>query len=174
MSEVVGSTPSFTRRGRPSASFARNSSSLMICAAPCFKNARASSRFMINHRIAHRTRGLLVFIQQLAHLLDCERSILPVERFLTFTLIKEGPVLRVRTAGDLFVRLRGRAGTARRPSWIRRIADRLLCRNSRCGTSAVEGLRIELLRRKVASTGKTLGIGLFLDIKCANGCLFIY
>jgi hypothetical protein len=129
---------------------------------------------MINHRIAHRTRALLVFIQQLAHLLDRERSILPVKRLLTFTLIKEGPVLRVRTAGDLFVRLRGIAGTARRASWIRRISDRLLCRNSRCAARAVEGLRIELLRRKVASADKTLGIRLFLDIKCANGCLFIY
>src|SRR4030095_14896487 len=107
MSEVVGSTPSFTRSGRPSASFARRSSSLMICAAPCSKNARASSGCMINHRIAHPARALLVFIQQLAHLLDRERRILPVERLLTFTLIKEGPVLRVRTAGDLCVRLRG-------------------------------------------------------------------
>jgi hypothetical protein len=35
-------------------------------------------------------------------------------------------------------------------------------------------LRIELSRRKVASPGKTLGVRLFLDIKCANGCLFIY
>jgi hypothetical protein len=38
----------------------------------------------------------------------------------------------------------------------------------------VERLRIELLRRKVASAGKTLRVGLFLDIECANGCLFIY
>jgi hypothetical protein len=30
------------------------------------------------------------------------------------------------------------------------------------------------LCRKVASAGKTLTIGLFLDIKCANACLFIY
>ena len=38
----------------------------------------------------------------------------------------------------------------------------------------MERLRIELSRRKVASSGKTLKVGLFLDIKCANGCLFIY
>ena len=37
----------------------------------------------------------------------------------------------------------------------------------------MERLRIELSRRKVASLGKTLGVRLFLDIKCANGCLFI-
>jgi hypothetical protein len=129
---------------------------------------------MINHRIAHRARALLVFVQQLAHLLDRERSILPVERLLTFTLIKEGPVLRVRTASDLFVRLRGIARTARRASWIRRISDCLLLRNSRCAAGAVERLRIELSRRKVAGPGKTLGVRLFLDIKCANGCLFIY
>ena len=38
----------------------------------------------------------------------------------------------------------------------------------------MERLRIELLRRKVASSGKPLRVGLFLDIECANGCLFIY
>src|SRR4029453_8132971 len=126
MSEVVGSTPSLTRSGRPSASFARSSSSLMICAAPCFKNARASSGCMVNQRIAHQARALLVLIQQLAHLLDRERRILPVKRLLTFTFVKERPVLRVRTAGDLFVRLRGVAATARRASRIGRISNRLL------------------------------------------------
>src|SRR5258705_946127 len=133
MSEVVGSTPSFTRSGGPSASFASSSSSLMICAAPGFKNARASSGCMINHRIAHGARALLVFIQQLAHLLDRERRILPIKRLLTFTFLKEGPVLRVRMAVDLFVRLSGIAGTPRGPSWISRtrIADPLPCRNCR-------------------------------------------
>src|SRR6266480_7607666 len=128
MSEVVGSTPSFIRNGRPSDSLSRSSFSLMICAAPFSKNARASSGCMINHRIAHGARALLVFIQQLAHLLDRERRILPIKRLLTFTLLKEGPVLRVRMAGDLFVRLSGIAGTARGPSWISRtrISDRLL------------------------------------------------
>src|SRR6266576_2052122 len=107
MSGVVGSTPSFTRSGRPSASFSRSSFSLTICAAPCLKNARASSGCMVNHRIAHQAGALLVFVQQLAHLLDCERRILPVERLLTFTLIKERPVLCIRTTGDLFVGLSG-------------------------------------------------------------------
>ena len=129
---------------------------------------------MIDHKIAHRARALLVFIQQLAHLLDRERRILPVERLLTFTLIKEGPVLRVRTAGDLFVRLRGIAGTARRASRIRRISDRLLLGNSRCAAGAVKRLRVELSRRKVASPSKTLRVRLFLEVKCANSCLFIY
>ncbi len=46
--------------------------------APCFKDARASSGCMINHRIARRAGALLVFVQQLAHLLDRERRILPV------------------------------------------------------------------------------------------------
>src|SRR5213080_907700 len=80
MSEVVGSTPSFIRNGRPSDSLSRSSFSLMICAAPCFKSARASSGCMFNHRIAHPAGALLVFIQQLAHLLDREWRILPVER----------------------------------------------------------------------------------------------
>ena len=35
-------------------------------------------------------------------------------------------------------------------------------------------MRIELSRRKVAGSGKTLRVGLFLEIKRANGCLFIY
>lgn len=33
---------------------------------------------------------------------------------------------------------------------------------------------IELLRRKFASSRKRFGIGFFLDIKCADGCLFVY
>jgi hypothetical protein len=57
----------------------RSSPSLMICAAPCFTSARASSGCMFNHRIAHPASALLVFIQQLAHLVDGERRILLVE-----------------------------------------------------------------------------------------------
>src|SRR5437762_7033745 len=106
MSEVVGATPSFTRSGRRSASFSRSSFSLMICAAPCFKNARASSGCMINHRIANRARPLLVFVQQLAHLFDCKRFVLPRQRLLTFSFVQERPVLCVRAADNFFVRLR--------------------------------------------------------------------
>src|ERR1043166_9520778 len=106
MSDVVGSTPSFTRNGRPRASLSPSSSSLMICAAPCFMNARASSGCMLTDRIAQPAIALLVFIQQLAHLLDSERFIVPVERFLTFAFVQERPVLCVRANGNFFSRLR--------------------------------------------------------------------
>ena len=56
MSAVVGSTPSLTRRGRPSASFSRSSASLMICAAPFFRNAKASSGRMIRNCSRRRPR----------------------------------------------------------------------------------------------------------------------
>ena len=38
----------------------------------------------------------------------------------------------------------------------------------------MERLRIELSRRKVACFRKAFRIGFFLDVKCANGCPFIY
>src|ERR1700693_3023223 len=113
MSEVVGSTPSFTRNGRPSASLLRSSSSLMIWAAPCFKNARASSACMFKDKIAHPASALLVFVQQLAHLLDRERRILLVERFLTLALVQERPVPCVRADGDFLSGLRSVANAAR-------------------------------------------------------------
>jgi hypothetical protein len=56
---------------------------------------------MINHRIAPGLGALLVFVQQLAHLIDRERRILPVKLTLTFTFIKERPVLRVRDGSHL-------------------------------------------------------------------------
>src|SRR5437870_2143724 len=176
MSEVVGSTPSFTRSGRSSASFACSSSSLMICAAPCLKTARASSGRIANHRIAHRAGALLVFVQQLAHLLDRERRILPVERLLTFTLLNEGSVLRVRAARNFFVRLRGIARATCSLSCIgrSRIPYRLLRRTLECAAFAMERPRIELARQEVVYPEKPLRIGLFLDVKCANGCFFIY
>src|SRR6266568_9141506 len=113
MSEVVGSTPSFTRSGRSSASFSCSSSSLMICAAPCLKTARASSGCIVNHRIAHRAGALLVFVQQLAHLLDRERRILPVERLLTLALIQKRAVPSVRAGGNFLISLRRIASAAR-------------------------------------------------------------
>src|SRR5205823_9162583 len=45
-SGLVGSTPSLTRNGRPSASFWPSSASLMICALPCLRKERASSGCM--------------------------------------------------------------------------------------------------------------------------------
>src|SRR6266550_1297048 len=163
MSEVVGSTPSFIRNGRPSDSLSRSSFSLMICAAPFSKNARASSGCMFNHRIAHPARALLVFIQQLAHLLDRERRILPVERLLTLALINEGSVLRVRAARNFFVRLRGIARATYSLSCIgrSRIPHRLLRRTLECAAFAMERPRIELARQEVVYPEKPLRIGLF-------------
>src|SRR5437879_13442143 len=113
MSEVVGSTPSFTRNGRPSASLLRSSSSLMIWAAPCFKNARASSGCMFKDKIAHPASALLVFVQQFAHLLDRERRILMVGRFLTLALVQERAGLCIRAGGNFFVGF-GRVANAAR------------------------------------------------------------
>src|SRR6266581_4108749 len=167
MSVLVGSTPSFTRSGRPSASFSHSSFSLMICAAPCFKNARASSGCMINHRIANRAGPLLVFVQQFAHLFDRERFILPCQRLLTFTFVQERPVLCVRAADNFFVRLRSIAETTRGLSRISRprISDCLLRRNPGCAALAAERLRIELPRGEVACSGKAFRVRFFLDIK---------
>src|SRR6266853_516730 len=103
MSEVVGSTPSFILSGRPSASFSRNSFSLTICAAPCFRKARDSSGCMIPKGIAHRRGALLVFVQQLPHLLNRKWSIFAVKRFLTFALSEEGAVAGEDSAGGRFV-----------------------------------------------------------------------
>ena len=38
----------------------------------------------------------------------------------------------------------------------------------------MERPRTELARQEVVYPEKPLRIGLFLDVKCANGCLFIY
>src|SRR5215813_4932784 len=116
MSEVVGSTPSLTRKGRPSASLSRNSFTLMMCAAPCSNNARASSRCMIqsqNNAPASARRALLVLVQQLANLIDRERRVLLVERLLTFAFVQERPRPGVCARGNLFAGLRSVADAAR-------------------------------------------------------------
>src|SRR5260370_6639436 len=106
MSDVVGSTPSLTRNGRPSASFSRSSPSLMICAEPSFSDARASSGCMIplqNSAPASPGRALLVFVQQLAHLLDRERLVLSVERLLICAFVQKRPDTYGCTQGELFL-----------------------------------------------------------------------
>src|SRR6516164_1679218 len=120
MSDVVGSTPSLTRNGRPSASLSRSSLSLMICAEPFFKKARASSGCMIrseNNAPVLAGRALLIFVQQFPHLLDRERLIFFVERLLIGALVQKRPVICIRARGDLFPGLRG--GTNTRGSLIR-------------------------------------------------------
>ena len=57
-------------------------------------------------------RALLVFVQQLAHLLDRERRVFSVERLLAFTLVQKRPVLCVCATGNLFIGLRRIASTA--------------------------------------------------------------
>src|SRR5215472_14343368 len=116
MSEVVGSTPSLTRNGRPSASFSRSSISLMICAAPRFNNEKASSACMNqpqNTAPASARRALLVLVQQFAHLVDRERRVLLVERLLTFAFVQKRPRPGVRARSDLLSGLRGIANTTR-------------------------------------------------------------
>src|ERR1043166_8050635 len=154
MSDVVGSTPSFTRNGRPRASLSRISASLMICAVPCFKTARASSGCMITDRIAHPPSALLVFIQQLAHLLDRERLIMPVERFLTLAFVQEWPVLRVRADRNFFSRLRSISHAPRALVCISRlrIPCRLLRGDVERAAFAVKRVRVEFLRGKLSGS----------------------
>jgi hypothetical protein len=64
----------------------------------------------------HRFSALLVFVQQLAHLLNRKRTIFTVKRLLTFPLIEEGPVSGESTAACCFVSLRRIADTARSSS----------------------------------------------------------
>ena len=57
-------------------------------------------------------RVLLVFVQQLAHLLDRERLVVSVERLLICAFVQKGPVTSIRTRGDLFPGLRCVTNTA--------------------------------------------------------------
>src|SRR5438477_11930710 len=95
----------------------------MICIEPCYDNARASSGWMIrshNSAPASAGRALLVFVQQLAHLLDRERLVFSVERLLTFAFVQKGPVTCIRTRGDLFPGLR----------CVTNAGGRLICKGS--------------------------------------------
>ena len=58
------------------------------------------------------TRALLVFVQQLAHLLDRERLGFSVERLLICAFAQKRPVTCIRTRGDLFPGLRCVTNTA--------------------------------------------------------------
>src|SRR5258707_3520520 len=148
----------------------------MICAAPCFKNARASPGCMINHRIAHPASALLVFIQQLAHLLDRERRILSVERFVPLTLVEKRPVPCVRANGNFAIRLRSIAGAARSLICVgrSRTFHCLLRRSFERAASAVERLRTKWVCGELSGCRKTLGIRLPLDVKRSDSCPFIY
>ena len=109
-----------------------------------------------NSASASGGRGLLVFVQQLAHLVNCQRSILSRERLLTFTLSEESAVICVRVAGNFFIRLTGIAGPTRGLARVSRagISDWLVRGNARSGALAGVRLRIELPRKEVAYSGK--------------------
>src|SRR5215831_3005399 len=114
MSDVVGSTPSLTRNGLPSASLSCSSLSLMICVEPFFKKARASSGCIIrseNNAPVLAGRALLIFVQQFPHLLDRERLVFSVERLLIRALVQKRPAICIRARGDLFAGLRGNTNT---------------------------------------------------------------
>src|SRR6516225_8543998 len=150
MSAVVGSTPNLTRNGRPSASFSRSSLSLMICADPCFSSARTSSGCMIrsqNSAPASPGRALLVFVQQLAHLLDRERLVFSVERLLALAFVQKRPgTCGIRARGDPFAGLRYITNTTRGLIWVGSlgICKCLLRRSLVCSAPAAVGLRIKL------------------------------
>jgi hypothetical protein len=120
--------------------------------------------------------ALLVFVQQVAHLVDCERRVLPVKRLLAFTLIQKRPVLRVSPGGGLFVGLRRILGIRCRLSWISasRISHCLLRRILRSGATPPVRPRIELPRREFTRSRKLFRIGFFLDVKCADARLIVY
>src|SRR5437660_888827 len=105
MSVLVGSTPSLTRNGRPRASFSFNSPSLMIWTAPRFKDANASPACMIGNSSGAGDRGqsfprsyaerlcLFILVQQLTNLIDREWRVLPIQRFLTLTLLSKNALV---------------------------------------------------------------------------------
>src|SRR5262249_35632046 len=96
----------------------------MICAEPSFNSARASSGCMMpsqNSAPALAGRALLVFVQHLADLLERERLVLSVERLLTFAFVQKGPVICIRSRGDLFPGLRCVPNTARSVSCVGRL-----------------------------------------------------
>ena len=178
MSDVVGSTPSLTRNGRPSASFSRNSPSLMICAEPCFSDARVSSGCMIpsqNSAPASPGRALLVFVQQLAHLLDRERLVLSVERLLICAFVQKGPVTSICTRGDLFPGLRGVTNAAGGLICVGGlgICKCLLWRNSVGAASAAVGLRIKLRCGEIPCSRIIFRVRFLVNVKRPDACTFV-
>src|SRR5581483_576696 len=166
MSALVGSTPSFTRSGRPNDSFCRNSSSLMICAAPRFNNPSASSGCM-SLRNTRRANALLIFVQQFAHVFDRHRLVLALEldRLLTLASIKEGALLRKLASVRRFVCVVRRAHQSRGRC---RIRAKRRCRScAKRGTVArgVERFRLEFVRRVTAISAKLFRLFLLLKIK---------
>ena len=102
----------------------------------------------------HDASALLVFVQQLAHLLDRERFVLSIERLLICALVQKGPITCIRTRGDLFSGLRCITNAASGLICIGSlgICNCLLRRNVR-GASAAVGLRIKLRCGEVSCSG---------------------
>src|SRR5450755_3730609 len=96
MSGLVGSTPSLTRNGRPSASFWRSSASLMICALPCLRRERFSSGCMWENA---ETGALFVLVQQFSHLLDGERRVASAQRLLALASTEKWAITGERSHG---------------------------------------------------------------------------
>jgi hypothetical protein len=120
--------------------------------------------------------ALFVFIQQLTHLVDRERRILPVERFLSFALVQKRTVVCVRASGNFLARLRSIAGAGGSLICVGGlgISRWLLRRSVERAASAVERLGIELAREEVPYSPKTLRIRFFLDVKCSDSCPLVY
>jgi hypothetical protein len=58
---------------------------------------------MIPQGIVHRLGALLVFVQQLPHLVNCEWSVFAVKCLLAFALTKKWAILGEGSAGRHFV-----------------------------------------------------------------------
>src|SRR5450755_4864497 len=106
MSGLVGSTPSLTRNGRPSASFWRSSASLMICALPCLRRERVSSGCMWENA---ETGALFVLVQQFSHLLDRERRIAVAQRLLALASSEKWAITGERSHRQITAAFRSNA-----------------------------------------------------------------
>ena len=117
---------------------------------------------------------LFILVQQLAHLVDGKRLILPGERFLAFAFIQERPVICILTGGDFLAGLRSIVNAARILIRIRRSGIGVVMRkNIEDAALAVKRLRIELPGRKLFCGREILLIRLLLDVKTSDVCSFV-
>src|SRR5205814_2328572 len=99
---------------------------------------------MHGNRITHLASALLVFVQQLSHLLDRERCILSVERLLALALVQKGTGLCIPASRTFLIRSLSVACAARSLSCVGnpRISHCVLRRSVECAPSAIESPRM--------------------------------
>src|SRR5437879_12854378 len=94
---------------------------------------------MHGNRITHPASALLVFVQQLSHLLDRERCILSVERLLALALVQKGTGLCIPASRTFLIRSLSVACAARSLSCVGtpRVSHCELRRTAVCARSAI-------------------------------------